>query len=99
MTANNQTLELIIKHGLSVRQIPATVTSLWSATSGRALKNNEELVEKNGRTFIQETRVPANAGMWMAKKCPNSDSTVRWNIKTDNLSNTLDEAVAKAVAN
>lgn len=98
MTTSNQTLELIIEHGLMVRQIPESVTSLWSATPPRKLKANEVLVEKNGRTFIQETRIPVHAGMWMAKKCTNTSSEVRWNIKKDNLSDTLGEAVAKAVA-
>lgn len=99
MSSNPQTLELIIKHGLTVRQIPNTVISLYSLRPNHTLKSNEVIIEKNGRSFIQETNVPANAGKWMAKKCVHTNSMIRWDVKTDNLADTLEEAVLKAVTN
>lgn len=47
--------------------------------------------------FFVETKIPDNAGKWMAKVVKHNDTLVRWNIKTDNLSDTLEEAVRKVV--
>lgn len=79
-----------------MRQIPLSVTSRWTARPNQKLKDNEKLVTINEREFIEETKIPANAGRWMAKKCRNTDSHVRWSIITENLSDTLHEAVLKA---
>lgn len=96
--SNTDTLSLIIQHGLTVRQIPHSVTEKWGYREGAPLMQDAVLIEDNGRTFQKRVRVPANAGMWMAKPCKDTSAMVRWNIKRDNLSDTLDAAVKKAVA-
>ena len=96
MSQNNDTLALIIEHGLTVRQIPYESISMYGHREGQPLMKNAELVEHNGRWFQRVVKVPANAGMWMAKKCDNTLSQVKWYIEKDNLSDTLEEAVLKA---
>jgi hypothetical protein len=96
MLTKQNTLELIIDHGLTVRQIPFKKVCLWGYRDGAPIIKGAELVEENGRRFMREVRTPAHAGKWMAKKCIDTGSEVHWNIKTDNLSDTLQEAVAKA---
>lgn len=96
MSTQALTLDLIVKHGIMVRQIPFSVTQRWTKRPNQILKEGEELVVINDREFIVTTRIPRNAGKWMAKTCKSTSSEVRWNIKTDNLSSTLHEAVLKA---
>ena len=96
MSQNNDTLALIIEHGLTVRQIPHETVSMYGHREGSSLMKNAELVERNGRKFQRVVKVPKYAGMWMAKQCKNSWSSVEWNLERDNLSPTLEEAVLKA---
>ncbi|CAH7384613.1 hypothetical protein VCHA53O466_40462 [Vibrio chagasii] len=103
MNTNNQdTLTLIVKYGIMVRQIPVETTSLWGYNEkvhgSRPLKENESLVEENGRKLIKEVKRPVNGGKWMAKQATNTSSKVHWSIREDNLSDTIDEAVLKVVA-
>lgn len=98
MDMQDQTLALIIKYGLSVRQIPETETALYSYTEGTTLAENQRLVQKFGRTMIESIKRPKLGGMWMAQRVKHSDSMVRWDVKENHLSNTLEEAVSKAVA-
>ncbi|APE04121.1 hypothetical protein BM526_19320 (plasmid) [Alteromonas mediterranea] len=96
MPQNNDTLSLIIEHGLTIRQIPHKTVSMYGHRTGRPLMKDGELVERNGMTFQRVVRVPEHAGMWMAKKCQSTSAQVKWCIKRDNLSPTLHEAVLKA---
>lgn len=96
MNNQNETLALIIEHGLTVRQIPHEVIHHWGYRSGAPIMKDSEIVERDGRKFIKQVKTPVHAGKWMAKKCINTGSQVNWNIKTDNLSDTLHEAVLKA---
>ncbi len=92
----DQTLALIEKHALTTRKIPMVVVTRWTHRKNQILKDNEKIVEINGRDFVERTRVPDNAGFWMAKQCIGMDAQVHWNLKRDNLSPTLAEAVLKA---
>jgi hypothetical protein len=47
--------------------------------------------------FYVVTKTPENAGKWLAKVVKHNDTLVRWDIKTDNLSDTLEEAVRKVI--
>jgi hypothetical protein len=96
MSIQDTTIALIIEHGLTVRQIPFSVTTRWSFRPNKELYDGEKIVEIKGRKFVERTRVPVNAGRWMAKKCNHTDSSIRWDMKEDNLSDTLQEAVLKA---
>lgn len=94
---NNDTLELIIKHGLTVRQIPTVIQEKYFCDKDYIPQDNEKIITEFGRTLrLRETK-PLNGGKWLAKSCNNNMSTIRWNCKTDNMSNTLQETVAKAV--
>ena len=70
---------------------------LWRYQKGAPIIKNSEIVEQNGRKFMREVRVPEHAGKWLAKRCETTSAQVTWNIKVDNLSDTLPEAVLKAV--
>jgi hypothetical protein len=94
----DQTLALIEEHSLTIRKIPKVVITRWTHRKNQVLKDDEKLVEINGRDFVVRTRIPDNAGFWMAKKCIDMDAQVHWNQKRDNLSPTLAEAVLKASA-
>jgi hypothetical protein len=96
MNIQDQTLTLIIEHGLTVRQIPYEVVSHWGYREGDPILKNSEIVEKGGRNYMKQVKIPTHAGKWMAKKCVDTNSQVHWNIKNDNLSDTLQEAVLKA---
>lgn len=96
MSQNNDTLALIIEHGLTVRQIPHETVSMYGYREGSPLMKNAELVERNGRKFQRVVKVPKYAGMWMAKQCKNTSSNVSWSSKRDNLAPTLEGAVLKA---
>lgn len=95
-SSDNSTLALIVEHGLTVRQIPMCVVNRWGMRPKHVLKDNETIVTVNGREFIETRRIPTHAGKWMAKRCTHSDASVVWNIKRDNLSESLHEAVLKA---
>ena len=63
------------------------------------LKLSDDLYFKDGavyRKFYQFRRIPSDAGKWMAKQITDT-SLVTWSKKEDNLSDTLEEAVIKAV--
>lgn len=46
-----------------------------------------------GRQFTVEEKIPTNAGKWMCKQIGNTDSMVKWDMRTDNLADTLEESV------
>ena len=54
--------------------------------------------EKVFRRFLRTHRIPKYAGHWMCKKVTDTNSSVRWNLKTDNLAPTLSESVEKFLA-
>lgn len=123
------TLELIEKHGISVRQIPIKVKETFRVefnekfVQEKDVQVKEMILRKNvslkawesfhkyrkysnhvryrDNTIFEDfyvvTKVPENAGKWMAKVVKHNDTLVRWDIKTDNLSDTLEEAVRKVV--
>ena len=113
------TLEIIIKNGLSIRQIPKQTISLHEI---RHHKENQEIVlqtlsnhwnykpfkkrhvdnknfifddttETIKRKFTKKITIPKNAGFWMCKQVENTNSSVAWNIKKDNLAYNLKESV------
>jgi hypothetical protein len=97
MTTQDDTLNLIVSHGLMVRQIPLEVISHWGfGTDGPILKD-AEIVEVDGRRFMKTIDIPANAGQWMAKPCRHQGTSVSWSLNKDCLSDTLQEAVSKAI--
>lgn len=98
MTDQNNTLDLIITHGLTVRQIPHEVVNMWGYREGKLIPNGAQLVSVDGRKFIKTVKIPTHAGKWMAKQCHHHDASVQWDLNKDNLSYTLEEAVAKAVS-
>ena len=49
----------------------------------------------NGKPIRIEVRIPKHAGMFMCKSVFNTDSMVRWNLKTDNLADTLEGSIEK----
>lgn len=82
---------MIEKYNLSVRRIPNIVSETLDI---RHFKDGDEiLVSPNGRKFCRRYKVPANAGKYMVKPVDNNMSTVQWNVKTDNLANTLEESI------
>lgn len=72
------------------------MVSHWGYLDGDPSLKNSEIVEKGGRKYMKQVKIPTHAGKWMAKKCVDTNSQVHWNIKNDNLSDTLQEAVLKA---
>tara|TARA_R110000851_G_scaffold82212_1_gene180332 strand:- start:75 stop:455 length:381 start_codon:yes stop_codon:yes gene_type:complete len=113
------TLEIIIKNGLSIRQIPKQTISLHEI---RHHKENQEIVfhtlpnhcnykpfkKKNGdnknyifddatetikRKFTKKITIPKNSGFWMCKQVKNTNSSIAWDIKKDNLASNLKESV------
>ena len=83
---------LIEKHNLSIRRIPMAVHSLYEA---RHFKPGDEIIfmEKYGRDMCRHTTVPVHAGKWMCRSVSNTSSSVVWNIKTDNLADTLEQSI------
>ena len=123
------TLELIEKYGISVRQIPFEVKETFRVefnekfAQGKDVQAKEMILYKNvslkeweefhkrrkysnhvryrDNTIFEDfyvvMKVPEDAGKWMAKVVKHNDTLVRWSVKTDNLSDTLEEAVRKVV--
>ena len=125
------TLDLIKKYGISIRQIPFEIKEAvrldFKPNEQYARDKNAQIKElvlrcnvspkewehfHKQRNFSKHVRyrnntifedfyiivkVPEAAGKWMAKVVKHNDALVRWNIKTDNLSDTLEEAVRKVV--
>ena len=81
----------IIKHGLSVRQIPLEVVSIFDPRHGL---RGGELIQWNGRDMVKTVRVPEHAGWWMCKKVEHTLSVVNWDMDSHNLKPTLEESVA-----
>lgn len=46
-----------------------------------------------GRKFCRRIKIPDHAGWYMCKQVNSTDTTVRWNIKTDYLAPTLEESI------
>nr|WP_229649898.1 hypothetical protein [Vibrio splendidus]MCC4881873.1 hypothetical protein [Vibrio splendidus] len=98
MNQQDNTLALIIEHGITVRQIPRVVVSNWSFLPNQQPKDeNERFVKVGSRVYLEKTSYPSNGGMWMAKACTSTSAGVRWSMNEDCLSETLQEAVQKAV--
>jgi hypothetical protein len=97
MTTQDETLNLIVKHGLMVRQIPLEMVSYWGFGTDAPIIKDAEIVQVDGRRFMKTISIPAQAGRWMAKTCGHQDTSVSWNLNKDCLSDTLQEAVSKAI--
>ncbi|MDK9793749.1 hypothetical protein [Vibrio sp. D431a] len=97
-----ETLALMSQYYICVRRIPLKVVSKWRISNDRQweapLKENCERIEEDGQRYLLETKYPKNGGMWMAKQETGSGSMMSWSTRHDNLSDTVHEAVAKAVA-
>lgn len=125
------TLDLIKKYGISIRQIPFEIKEAIRVdfdknqefVQGKNAQIKELVIRHNvsekewehfhkQRNFSKYVRyrnnsifedfyiivkVPEAAGKWMAKVVKHNDTLVRWNITTDNLSDTLEESVRKVV--
>jgi len=105
---NIDILAEIIKHGLSVRQVPITIISICEI---QHKKEGDEIIIrpvrerfKNPdtgvhswvpveRPFCKRTTVPKHAGYWMCQIVNNTSSQVQWDFKRDNLAPTLPESV------
>ena len=118
--SDQELLNIIIEHGLSIRQIPKFVVNTHEMRHYNSEKHTIieiELKEKwhykywkdkypNSidvrfddenkivyRKYVQEIKVPQNAGCWMCKQVKNTSSRVEWSIKDDNLAPTLLESI------
>ena len=88
------TVDLIKKYGIAIRQIP---TEVYSCMEMRYFREGDEIVENNTRSLCRRKRIPVNPGYWMCKQIKDTDSIVRWNIRTDNLAATLEESITMLV--
>lgn len=100
-------LKAIDKYNLSVRRIPDAVYRkmdfrYYEEGDDTELLTVDQVTYKesfarnypNGRRFCIKKNIPDNAGKYMCKPVGNTDSRVKWNLKTDNLADTLAESVA-----
>lgn len=85
------TLAAIKRHGLAIRQIPETITSLFHI---RHAKPDSEIITRSGQKYVREVRTPGNAGFWMCQQVTNTSSMVQWSVKRHHLAATLEESVA-----
>lgn len=88
-----ETLALIEEHGLTVRQIPRATTSRYRYREDQPMLKGGV---RNGE-FYTVTKYPEHGGKWMANYCPHSMTQYHWNLERDHLSDTLGEAVRKAI--
>lgn len=89
------TYDLILKYGISIRQIPEKVFEIYDI---RHLKEGDEIVEQYGRNFCKRTIIPKHAGYWMSQICRHTSSTICWRSVEHNLAATLEESVTLCVA-
>ena len=87
---NSKAVDKVIKTGVSPEKFEKMYKSHRWNEYFKLLPNGDVT-----RTFAEITRVPENAGYWMVKQVQDTGSTVRWNIKTDNLAETLELAVQR----
>ena len=88
---NSDLIAVIEKYNLCIRRIPEQVVSLWTAGNAR---EGDEIVEKNGRKFVRKVHTPSHPGWYMVKAVNHSDCQVHWNIKKDNLAETLEGSIS-----
>lgn len=94
-------LEIILKYGLSIRQIPLQRVETYSMHSYR---EGFEIIDVPPTKYNVEGKacrritIPNHAGYWMCKQVNDTDSRVQWNIKRDNLAPTLEESIGKFIA-
>ncbi len=103
-----ETLELIKAYGLSVRQIPLKIVSVYAM---RHFKVGDTIVRRrvkdkvNGtwewveKDYCERTEIPKYAGYWMCQQSVNTSSRVQWSLEYDNLAPTLEESVNLFIAN
>ena len=55
---DSEILKIIQEESLTVRCLPKTVTSLYNFTGkyGLTLKENQKIIEKNGKKYVQTIR-------------------------------------------
>ena len=72
--------EIIEKYSLTVRCLPKTVTSLWgfSGKNNLRLKENQTMVNQNGRQYIKTVREVTHAGWWYVTPSQHTDSIVHF---------------------
>jgi hypothetical protein len=88
------TLDLIKKYGLSIRQIPTEVVSIHNPVNRQ---EDDEEIFWNNRKMLRRTRTPLHPGYWMCQVVANTNSNVCWSHAQCNLAPTLEESVAKFV--
>ena len=101
-------ITIIEKYNLSTRRIPNILTETYeirhykegdeivTLTVDKVAPELKASFAKNfpeGRKFCRRYKVPKNAGKYMVKPVDNNMSTVQWNVKTDNLADTLEESI------
>lgn len=94
------TLQAIIEHGISVRQIPFKIVETWS--KGYITNNPRAVctvIVKDGREWVRVERVPDYAGYWMTQICKDTNSSMKWYTKRHNLAPTLEQSVALLLSN
>lgn len=90
------TLKIILDHGLSIRQIPLQVVSVYDF---RHFKDGDEVLDlPNGVKRVRRVKVPDHAGWWMVQKVGHTSSQVHWSYKQHPPAPTLDDAVKAYLA-
>lgn len=95
---NDDLINTIVEYGLSIRQIPYSVSSCYEI---RHFKEGDKIIERTVRTqdgfvkrqYCVRTNIPKNAGYWMCRQVKSTNSQVQWDSRIDNLAPTLEESV------
>jgi len=97
-------LQTIEDNNLSIYRIPNEVlhtynienfavgdTILYCTVDDVNEQAKEDFIQNfpNGRQFCRKTKIPENAGKYMCKSIKTTNLNVKWNVKTDNLADTL----------
>lgn len=87
-------LDIIVIDGIVIRKIPVYSTSLYSYREGdeNRLKENETIVERNGRKFRQEIKLNSFGGKYLIAMQMNQMASVTFNTKYDGIGDTIESA-------
>lgn len=85
-------IKLIEKYNLAIRRIPDKIINLYDM---RHYKDGDELYlsDITGKQYVQRVRIPKYAGWYLVKEVNSTGSIVKWDIKKDNLAETLEESI------
>ncbi len=89
-------LDILAIEGIVIRKIPMQTTSLYSYREGdeNRLKDNETIVERNGRKLRQEIKINTLGGKYIISMSNGQGSNVMFNIKYDGVGDTVESAYA-----